>query len=124
MQSTTVVVCVCPSRVGGLAGSASEGRSRRDDFDFEELGPGFGAPQHSHSISELRGTIHLRAREMAGAAMPAGGAAEAAAAATQGGADGAAAVRSQHLAVELLGRSCRSVLRVDAQELILKPLAP
>ena len=123
MQSTTVVVCVCPSRVGGLAGSASEGRSRRDDFDFEELGPGFGAPQHSHSISELRGTIHLRAREMAGAAMPAGGAAEAAAA-TQGGADGAAAVRSQHLAVELLGRSCRSVLRVDAQELILKPLAP
>ena len=123
MQSTTVVVCVCPSSVG-LAGSASEGRSRRDDFDFEELGPGFGAPQHSHSISELRGTIHLRAREMAGAAAPAGGGAEAAAAATQGGADVATAVRSQHLAVELLGRSCRSVLRVDAQELILKPLAP
>lgn len=80
MQSTTVVVCVCPSRVGGLVGSASEGRSRRDDFEFEELGPGFGAPQHSHSIAELRGTIHLRAREMAaGAPTPAGGAAAAAA---------------------------------------------
>lgn len=113
MQSTTVVVCVCPSRVGGLAGSASEGRSRRDDFEFEELGPGFGAPQHSHSIFELRGTIHLRAREMASAPAPAGGAA---AAAAQGGADVAAAARSQHLAVELVGRSCRSVLRVDAQE--------
>ena len=118
MQSTTVVVCVCPSRVGGLAGSASEGRSRRDDFEFEELGPGFGAPQHSHSISELRGTIHLRAREMAGAhTTPAGGAA---AAAAQGGADVAAAARSQHLAVELVGRSCRSVLRVDAQELVFE----
>jgi len=54
MQSTTVVVCVCPSRVGGLAGSASEGRSRRDDFDFEELGPGFGAPQHSLDLRAAR----------------------------------------------------------------------
>merc|ERR1740124_1924692 len=109
MQSTTVVVCVCPSREGGLAGSASEGR-RRDDFDFEELGPGFGAPQHSHSISELRGMIHLRAREMAreiaATATPAGSGTVAAVAAEQGGADRAAVGRSQHLMVELLGRTC------------------
>ena len=55
---------------------------------------------------------------MAGAhTTPAGGAA---AAAAQGGADVAAVARSQHLAVELVGRSCRSVLRVDAQELVFE----
>ena len=144
MQSTKVVVCVCPSRKGSLAGSASEGRSRRGDFDFEVLGPGFGAPHLSHSISELRETIHLRAREMTGAeaaATAAGDGEKAAAASTvataavaaaaaaaaeeeeQGGGDKAAPGCSQHVVFELLGRVCRSVLRVDAQ-VLTSPLAP
>ena len=124
MQSTTVVVCVCPSRDSGPAGSP-EGRARRaealaaEEYEVEELGPGFGAPQRSHSITELRGMIYLRAREIVAPAIE-GAARAATAAAVEGSGGGGAAARSQQLVVELFGRACRSVLRVDAQELVFE----
>ena len=42
------------------------------------------------------------------------------AAAVEGSGGGGAAARSQQLVVELFGRACRSVLRVDAQELVFE----